>query len=179
MGGGDKALLTLSGRPLLSHIIESLRPQVSAIALNAHGAPARFAAWALPVIPDPYPGEGPLAGILAGLKWAKVPLLSVPGDTPFLPRDLAARLTEVFEREQADVVMAARNGVAQPVIALWSPRAADALEHTLAQTADRGVEAFIRTRKWAVADFDDGPDPFFNINTPDDLAAAERRLTSE
>jgi molybdopterin-guanine dinucleotide biosynthesis protein A len=179
MGGGDKVLQPLNGRPLLSHVIERLRPQVDTLAFNANGDPARFAAWDLPVIPDPIPGaQGPLAGILAGLLWAQRDLISAPGDTPFLPLDLVARLRTVFDREQADVVMSARAGDTQPVIALWAAHLADDIARTLKNTDVRGVGAYARTKKWAVVPFDDGPDPFFNINTPDDLAAAERRFTS-
>ncbi|MBX7198628.1 MAG: molybdenum cofactor guanylyltransferase MobA [Rhodospirillaceae bacterium] len=178
MGGGDKTLLSLGGRPLLSHIIEALRPQVGALAINATGDAARFAAWSLPVVGDPFPGEGPLSGILAGLRWARGPAISTPADTPFLPPNLVEKLMFVSEREHPDVVMAAWRGAVQPAIALWSPQVMQDLEYTLAQTRMRGVESFARTRKWAVANFDDGPDPFFNINTPSDLAAAEARLTS-
>lgn len=179
MGGGDKALAVLDGRPLLSHIIERFRPQVGSLALSANGDPARFAPWKLPVIADPIPGvAGPLAGILAGLRWAAADVISTSGDTPFLPLDLVERLRGVFDREQAEVVMASHAGHLQPVIALWAAHLAGDLERTLKNTNARGVEAFARTRKWAVAPFDDGPDPFFNINTPDDLAAAEARFTS-
>lgn len=179
MGGGDKALLTLNGHPLLSYAIDALRPQVSALAVNANDDPARFAGWGLPVITDAVSGaEGPLAGILAGLRWAQGPVMSVPVDTPFLPPDLVARLQAVFAREAADVVMAARAGQVQPVIALWSPALGERIAQALKDGA-RGVEAFARTTKWAVAPFDDGPDPFLNINTPGDLAAAEARFTSK
>src|SRR5262245_51487656 len=99
MGGGDKALLTLGARPLLSLLVDALRPQASALALNANGDPARFAAWSLPVIADPFPGEGPLSGILAGLRWIQGPLVSAPADTPFLPPNLVEKLTLVFESE--------------------------------------------------------------------------------
>lgn len=179
MGGGDKPLLTLAGRPVLAHIVDALRPQVSALAINAAGNPARFAAWALPVIADPFPGEGPLSGILAALRWANAPVLTAPGDTPFLPKDLAAALLSALTREDAEVAIAARAGALHPVTAVWSPRVMEALEHLLAAPGERSVETFFRTRKGAVVSFDHGPDPFFNINTPGDLAAAETRLTSE
>jgi molybdopterin-guanine dinucleotide biosynthesis protein A len=180
MGGGDKVLQPLNGRPLLSHVIERFRPQVHALVLNANGDPARFVDWDMAVIADPIPGsQGPLAGILAGLQWARDDVVSAPGDTPFLPLDLVSRLRAVFDSEQAEIVMAARAGNIQPVIALWAAHLAADLARTLKDTDVRGVEAYARTKKWAVAPFDDGPDdPFFNINTPDDLAAAEARFTS-
>ena len=178
MGGGDKALALLNGRPLLSHIIDRFRPQVGSLALSANGDPARFALWKLPVIPDPIPGaEGPLAGILAGLRWAAGDVISTPGDTPFLPLDLVKKLRAVFDREQAEVAMASHAGALQPVIALWAAHLADDIARTLETTDVRSVGAYARTRKWAVVPFDDGPDPFFNINTPADLAAAQAFLT--
>src|SRR5258707_5682226 len=99
MGGGDKALLTLGGRPVLAHVIERFRPQVQALALNANGDPARFAKFGLLVIPDPIEGyAGPLAGILAGLIWARGQpdspngIVTAAADTPFFSADLARRL---------------------------------------------------------------------------------------
>ncbi len=176
--GAEKAFVTLRGRPLASHAIDILRPQAGALAINASGDPARFAVWDLPLIADAVAGaQGPLAGILAGLRWAQGPVVSVPVDTPFLPADLVARLEAVFAREAADVVMASRGGQVQPVIALWSSVVEDGIAKALAEGA-RGVEAFARTTNWAVALFDDGPDPFFNINTQDDLASAEARFIS-
>ena len=105
-------------------------------------------------------------------------MISTPGDTPFLPLDLADRLRTVFDREKADIVMAAHAGTTQPVIALWAAHLADDIERTLKTTDMRSVGAYARTKKWAVVPFDDGPDPFFNINTPEDLAAAQARFTS-
>ena len=173
--GAEKAFVTLRGRPLLSHLTDILRPQVDALAINANGDPARFSTWGLPMIGDAVPGaQGPLAGILAALRWAQAPVVSAPVDTPFLPTDLVARLEAVFAQEGTEVVMASRRGQLQPVITLWSPAVADGIAQALADGA-RGVEAFARSKKWAVALFDDGPDPFFNINTPDDLVAAEAR----
>ena len=99
MGGGDKALLPLGGRPLLAHVIERLRPQVAEIVLNANDDPGRFAAFGLPLVPDRLAGQmGPLAGIHAGLAWAKANrpesrfVITVAADTPFFPADLVSRL---------------------------------------------------------------------------------------
>jgi len=175
MGGGDKCLQILGDRPLLSHVIERVAPQTTKLALNANGDPARFARWGLPVLGDPVPGApGPLAGILAGLRWAQDKLLVVPGDAPFLPRDLMRRLSHVFDGQQAEVVVAARGETVQPVISLWAAHLGPAIEGALAAD-QRGVEVFIRTRKWAAAPFDDAAgDPFFNVNTPEDLLAASK-----
>jgi molybdenum cofactor guanylyltransferase len=175
MGGGDKCLQILDGRPLLAHVIDRIRPQVTRLALNANGDPARFVRWDLPVLSDPVRDTpGPLAGILASLRWAQDRLLVVPGDAPFLPVDLAQRLSHVFDTERAEVVMAMRGNAHQPVISLWAAHLAPALEHALAAD-QRGVAAFIRTRKWAAEPFDDvAGEPFFNVNTPDDLTAAAK-----
>ena len=111
MGGGDKALLDLAGRPLLAHVIDRLAPQVGAMALNANGDPSRFSDWGLPVIADSveeYPG--PLAGVLAGMDWAAgqgaTHIVTAAADTPFFPRDLVTRLVAVAEREGAPLAMA-------------------------------------------------------------------------
>lgn len=178
MGGGDKALMMLAGRPLLSHIVDVLRPQTGTLAINAGGNPARFAAWNLPVIADPFPGEGPLSGILAALRWAQAPVLTVPSDTPFLPENLVTALMTVFKDGSVDVVAATHAGMLQPATAVWSPAVTPVLEQLLTAPGERGVERFFRTRNGATVAFDDGPDPFFNINTPAQLAAAEARLTS-
>ncbi len=174
MGGGDKPLLRLHGQPILSHVIARVAPQVEALAISANGDPARFAAHALPVLADPLPGfPGPLAGILAGMDWAAGlgidRLLSVPGDTPFLPGDLVARM------QQATFPMAASEGRAHPVVAIWPVALRDRLRQALID-GERRVGRFAAECGAERVDFTDAPDPFFNINTPEDLATAEARL---
>lgn len=174
MGGGDKPLLRLHGQPILSHVIARIAPQVEALAISANGDPARFAAQGLPVLADPLPGfPGPLAGILAGMDWAAGlgigRLLSVPGDTPFLPRDLVARM------QQAPFPMAASEGRTHPVVAIWPVALRDRLRQALID-GERRVGRFAAACGAERVDFADAPDPFFNINTPEDLAAAEVRL---
>src|SRR5690349_23217899 len=126
MGGGDKCLRMLGGRPILEHIVERARPQVAALALNANGDPGRFAAFGLPVVADGIPDfAGPLAGVLAGLDWAaaQVPgaawVASFAGDAPFLPCDLVARLHEAIAGDGADLACARSAGQAHPVFGLW------------------------------------------------------------
>ena len=138
MGGGDKCLRLLAGRPILDHVIERLRPQLSRLLLNANGDPARFAAYGLPVVGDSPPDfAGPLAGVLAGLEWAaRGPpdhplLLSAPTDAPFLPRDLVRRLWAGRAAEGADIAMAASGGRTHPVVGLWPVALAPALRHAL------------------------------------------------
>lgn len=183
MGGGDKPLLQLAGRPLLAHAAAALAPQCAALVLNANGDPARFAAFGLPVVADTLPGYcGPLAGILAGMRWAAshhpdaADILTAAADTPFLPPDLAARLAAA--RGAAPIACARSAGRAHPTVALWKVALADRLEAAL-RAGDRGVLAWATGQGLALVDFAAAPrDPFFNVNTPEDLARAERSLTA-
>jgi len=173
MGGGDKPLLLLHGRPILAHVLATLRPGAPAIAISANGDPARFAAFACPVLTDgPFAGQGPLAGLLAGLDWAAglgaAALLSVPGDTPYIPAGLAAALSP-------EPSVAASVGRAHHLVGLWPVGARHALRILLQSPGPRRVEAFAMSLGARHVDFPSVPcDPFLNINTPDDLAAAER-----
>lgn len=183
MGGGDKGLLRLHRRPMLDHVLDAIRPQVGAMAINANGDVRRFLHWGLPVLADPVPDHpGPLAGILAGLRWARQTqpgaelLLSVPTDTPLLPPDLVQRLAQARARDGAAVACAASAGQRHPVVALWPVTLAEALADALA-AGERGVEAFAASHGLAVAEFAAAPDdPFLNINEPADLAHAARLL---
>jgi molybdenum cofactor guanylyltransferase len=180
MGGGDKGLRLLRGRSLLDHVIDRVRPQVRALALNANGDPARFAALALPVLPDPVEGQpGPLAGILAGMRWAAALdpaaelLLSVPTDTPFLPRDLVARLIAARAASGAAVACATAGGQVHPVIALWPVALSPKLCAALAQGV-RGVRQFAGAVGLTETDFViSDTDPFLNINDMTELEAAQ------
>ena len=180
MGGGDKALRPLAGRALLDHVIARIGPQVTAMALNANGDPGRFAAWGLPVVADTIADHpGPLAGILAGLRWAQrdhpaaTMVLSVPTDTPFLPDDLVVRLEAARVAAGVPLSCAASLGWSHPVIGLWPVALADALEAALLGGA-RKIDAWTAIYGVAHADFPGMPDPFFNANTPEELAEAER-----
>jgi molybdopterin-guanine dinucleotide biosynthesis protein A len=179
MGGGDKPLRLLHGRPLLDHVIARIRPQVQALVLNANGDPARFAPWGLEVVPDPLPDfPGPLAGVLAGMRWAAArdadAVLSVPTDTPFLPADLVERLQAARTAAGVPIACAASGGRTHPVIALWPVKLADALEAAL-RSGDRKIDAWTARYGVAEAAFDaTTTDPFFNVNRPDELAQAER-----
>ena len=182
MGGGDKCLRLLSGRPLLEHVIQRLRPQVRRLLLNANGDPARFSGYGLPVVADSPPDfAGPLAGILAGLEWARreAPdcplLLSAPTDAPFLPQDLAARLLAARASEGAEIAMAASGGRTHPVVGLWPVALAAELRRVLVEEGLRKVDLWTARHRVAIADFPIGAvDPFFNANRPEDLAEAER-----
>ena len=169
--GSDKALAMVQGRPLLRHVIDALSPQTAMLCLN--GAPRL--GFDLPTISDAEEGAGPLAGILAALRWAKdqgyARVLTVPIDVPFLPQDLAHKLAQV---EHGFVVVARSGPRTHPVIALWPVELAEPLSRALTQDPNLAVHAFqarqnVRHVAWPVTP----KDPFFNINTVDDQHVAE------
>jgi molybdopterin-guanine dinucleotide biosynthesis protein A len=186
MGGGDKCLRPLGGRPILSRVIERARPQVGALVLNANGDPARFTAFGLPVVADGISDfSGPLAGILAGLDWAAAHqsgtpwLLSIATDTPFFPRDLAARLLAAVVAEDAQLACAASAGQPHPVFGLWPVALRDELRRALIDEGLRKIDAWTARYRLATVEFPATPvDPFFNANRPEDLAEAERLLAA-
>lgn len=183
MGGGDKCLRPLGGRPVLAHIIERARPQVSGLVINANGDPARFASFGLPVVADTIEGfAGPLAGVLTGMEWAAKHhpgatwLATFATDAPFFPRDLVARLHEAVARAGADMACARSDGQDHPVFGLWPVRLAADLRRAMEEGV-RKVDVWTARYKLAVAEFPAQPlDPFFNANRPEDLAEAERLL---
>lgn len=172
MGGGDKALRPYRGRTLLDAVIARVAPQTAMLALNANGGPARFARFGLPVLPDPVTGHpGPLAGVLAALDWAAARgaarVLTVPCDAPDLPDDLLERLAAC---DAPVAVAASADGTLHPTIALWPADAAAELRAALARD-QRRVRAFAAALGMTAVPFPDGtPDPFGNINRPEDLA---------
>ena len=182
MGGGDKPMRTISGRTILERVIARLKPQCDGLILNANGDPARFAAFGLPVIADGVADfPGPLAGILAALDWmaAHRPqvdyVLSAAADCPFLPRDLVARLDAAREAQDAELAVASSGGQTHPVIGLWSVALRDELRHALIKEDIRKIDRWtarypLATVTWPVLPLD----PFFNANTVDDIADAER-----
>lgn len=187
MGGGDKALLRLGGETLLARVVARLRPQVEEIVLNANGDPARFAEFGLPVVADTVEGfAGPLAGVLAGMRWAAARgythVASAAGDTPFFPADLVARLREAAETSGSPIALAATNdperGLTEhPTFGLWPVALADNLEEALSVGHLRKVIVWTSRHGAARAVFDDaGTFPFFNVNTPEDMLEAERIL---
>ncbi|NNG04055.1 MAG: molybdenum cofactor guanylyltransferase MobA [Inquilinus sp.] len=183
MGGGDKGLRLLAGRPILDHVIERARPQVAALVLNANGPAERFAGYGLPVVADGVEGfAGPLAGVLAGLDWAAANapgcthLASFACDAPFLPRDLVARLAAAVGRG-ADLACAASDGRAHPVFGLWPLSLRDDLRRALVEEGVRKVDVWTARHRLVHVDFPLGPiDPFFNANRPEDLEVAERHF---
>jgi molybdenum cofactor guanylyltransferase len=181
MGGGDKARLRIGGATILQRVLDCIGPQCDRVVINANGDPARFADTSLPVVADSVPDfAGPLAGILAGLDWAAVHakncpwLLSVPGDCPFLPKNLAARLHET-RRTAGTPLACARSGEwRHPVVAIWPLELREDLRRALVDDGLRKIEIWTARHGIAVADWAAEPiDPFFNVNTPEDAARAE------
>jgi molybdenum cofactor guanylyltransferase len=182
MGGGDKALIVIGGAAILDRVLGLLRPACPEIVLNANGDPARFARYGLPVIPDSVPDfAGPLAGILAGLDWAAVNrpdlawVASVPGDCPFLPDDLISRLHEARRNAGLPLACARSGDWRHPVVGLWPVALREDLRHALVEESLRKIEAWTARHGVAIAHWPAKPvDPFFNVNTPEDTAEAER-----
>ena len=184
MGGGDKCLRELGGKPILARIIERARPQVDTLVLNANGDPSRFAPFGLPVVADGVEGfVGPLGGILAGLDWAAANapacrwLVSFAGDAPFLPTDLVSRFRAAVTEQRADLAVATSGGQAHPVFGLWRVDLREALRKAVIEEQIYKVDRWTARYKVAAVDFVTVPiDPFFNANRPEDLAEAERLL---
>lgn len=185
MGGGDKFLLDLHGRTILDHVVARMAPQVGTLALNLNGDPQRLAGIDLPVLPDTLPGhQGPLAGVLTALGWARSlgigHVATAAADTPFLPVDLVRRLQHAVADGPQAIAIAMSGGRTHPVFCLWPTALHDDLARFLSSPGNRRVSAFVGAHPHAAVDFTvaGGPDPFFNVNTPQDLEEAERLARS-
>lgn len=184
MGGCDKGLKEIGGQTILARIIATIQPQCGGLILNANGDVSRLPAFGLPIVRDNIQDfAGPLAGILAGLDWiaAHHPqaglALSVPADTPFLPNDLVARLLAARKEANADIALATSGGSQHPVVALWPVELRYDLRHALADEHIHKAGRFLERHKTAAADWPIVPhDPFFNVNEPEDIAAAGKIL---
>lgn len=191
MGGGDKSLLSLNRKPLIGHVIERLQGQAAPVALNANGDPSRFSAFGLPIISDATPDfAGPLAGVLAGLRWAAKAapdarfIVTAACDTPIFPLDVVDRLLGSTNGAYPCVALAASGGKIHPVFGLWPVT----LAGDLALSLEAGTRKVLHWTdrhphfivEFAFANFGGNlVDPFFNANTPEDLAGAECLLTME
>jgi molybdopterin-guanine dinucleotide biosynthesis protein A len=184
MGGGDKGLRLIGGLRLIDLVIARLNPQCRPIAINANGDPERFADLGLPVLPDSLPGHpGPLAGVLAGLDWAAgigaPAIITAAADTPFFPLDLVVRL-RAAAGPSGLALAASPNAegqmMAQPTFGLWPTALREDLRAAL-QGGLRKIVLWTGAHGAGLAEFSAAPfDPFFNINTPEDIAEAERLL---
>lgn len=181
MGGGDKALISIGGGTILERVLDRVAPSCTGVILNANGDPARFARFGLPVVADDVTGfAGPLAGILAGLdfianrhpgiEW----MASVPGDCPFLPADLVSRLHQA-RRDAGTPLACAQSGEwRHPVAGLWPVALREDLRRAVVEEGLRKIEIWTGRHGVALASWPDKPiDPFFNVNTPEDLRKAE------
>ena len=186
MGGGDKPLRLLAGRPILDHVIERLRPQCCGLVLNANGDPSRFKAYGLPVIADTVPDyAGPLAGVLAGMDYCAAhrpdvsDLVSVATDSPFLPLDLVERLQQAREQAGMRLACAQSGDQVQPPFGLWPVSLRHELREALMVEGLRKIDLWTARYGIATALWPQTPhDPFFNANRPDDLDEAERIFAS-
>lgn len=177
MGGGNKGFKQVAGKPIIEHILETLKDQIDFLSINANHDHDAFSPYGFDVIPDSLPGFlGPLAGILSGMQWLheKHPecqwLLSVPTDTPFIPNDLVSRLYTTQNETDAQIVMAHSNGYDHPVVALWPVALRNELHTALVQENIRKLKKWAARYKLERTIWDCTPqDPFFNINSPDDL----------
>lgn len=182
MGGGDKGFRMVAGRRLIDHVIARLSDQCAPLAINANGDPSRFAEFGMPVLPDSLPDfPGPLAGVLAGLDWAAGlgagAIVSVAADTPFFPHDLVARLRDAAGPSGL-ALAASRDAEGKlwqhPTFGLWPVSLRDDLRAAL-DGGLRKIVLWTERHGAGIAEFASDPfDPFFNINTPEDIAAAER-----
>lgn len=182
MGGGDKPMKTIGGRTILERVVTRLAPQCDELILNANGDPARFASIGLPIVADTIEGfAGPLAGVLTALDWTAAHrpdiqwVLSAATDCPFLPHDLVARLQRARIEQDTQLAVAASGGQIHHGIGLWNVALRDPLRHALVVEDIRRISRWTARYKVATVMWPTVPlDPFFNANTIDDIAEAER-----
>jgi molybdenum cofactor guanylyltransferase len=182
MGGIDKVRVGIGGATILDRVVTRLRGQCAGLVLNANAESVRFANVGLPIVSDSVADfPGPLAGILAGLDFAAAQspdiawVISVPSDCPFLPRDLVPRLHQARHDAGATLASAASGGRRHPVIGLWPVSLREDLRRALVEEGARKVGEWSARCPLAIAEWPTDPvDPFFNVNTPDDVANAER-----
>lgn len=179
MGGQDKGLVELAGRPMIAHVLAALAPQVDRLIINANRNLERYAAFGWPVVTDEDSGFlGPLAGLAAGLRAAQTPLvLTAPCDSPLVATDLVARLYSALEDEDAEIAVPFDGERLQPVFALVRRELGDSLAAYLGG-GDRKIDRWFVQHRLARVDFSDRPDTFVNVNDPDERAAVETRLAS-
>jgi molybdopterin-guanine dinucleotide biosynthesis protein A len=180
MGGGDKCLLPVGGKPLIAHIVERVTPQTRDILINTNSDPAPFLKFDLPVLADAITGfQGPLAGLLTGMLWSRrrhpraAYLLSVASDVPFLPDDLVAQLSRALSEQNADIAIATCALGTHPTIGLWPVDLADRLEYDLMHTQVRSMHRWLSEFRIAHALF--ASEALANINTPDELEICRGR----
>lgn len=177
MGGEDKGLLRLAGKPLVAHVVQALRPQVADLFINANRNLEQYRQQSCPVVTDLMEGYcGPLAGMASGLRIARTSyLLTAPCDSPFVPADLAARLYTALMNQQAEISVAENQGRLEPVFALIDRELLSSLLEYL-NAGERKIDQWYAWHRMVAVDFSDQPRAFINLNTPEELAAAEQEL---
>ncbi|MEO4040922.1 molybdenum cofactor guanylyltransferase MobA [Hoeflea sp. CAU 1731] len=191
MGGNDKALIRLGPLPMIAHVAQRLRPQVSDLVINTNGDPDLYRDFSLPIVKDSIAGfAGPLAGIAAGMDWAlqqrshATHLATAAADTPFFPADLVARLSHRTGGDASCIVLASSRSHRHPVFGLWPLCLHRDLAGWMDSTDSYKVMAWVERHPWRIVEFHDieahpnGIDPFFNANTPQELAEAETLLAT-
>ena len=180
MGGGDKTLLAMEGLTLLEHVAQRLAPQCDSMIVNANDDLSRFENMRFPVVPDSVAGHlGPLAGILTALEWSATHrpdiewVVSAPGDTPFIPPDMVQRLHHARRESGLSLACASSGSQVHFTVGLWPVSLRHDLRHALLEKDMRRAGDWARLHGYAEASWPVDPvDPFFNINTPDDMKAA-------
>ena len=183
MGGGDKNLIELGGKPLLGHVIERCVPPGVPLVINANGDAGRYDGFGLPVVADVIDGfAGPLAGVLTGLEYAVAQhpqvshVITLATDAPFLPRDLPAGLMTGLTDAGVDIAQASSKNRRHPVFAIWPVALAADLRHALVDEDMRKIDDFTNRYGCAVVPFEGEPDPFMNLNRPEDFAIADAHI---
>jgi len=188
MEGPEKSLLNLGNKTLVSHVADRLRQQTSKVILNANGDTSRFSKLGLEIQSDTVEGfVGPLAGVLAGMRWAKANskathLITAAADTPFFPNDYISQMQKEVQSKNAEIALASSNDRHHPTFGLWPINLADALENFLVEEGNRKVMLFVERYRYCQVNFKNlknDIDPFFNVNTPDDMTKAEQFLVGQ
>jgi len=177
MGGNDKGLLPLNGRPLAAWGLERLAPQVDEVLISANRNQAQYEKLGAAVISDSIDGfVGPLAGFVAGLQQAKNQwVVTAPCDSPFLAEDYVARMIATMSEQSVDAVVAHDGNRLQPVFILINCRLQEGLFHFL-ESGQRKIDLWLDQTEWCVTDFSDCPDMFLNANTPEELELMHQTL---
>ncbi len=177
MGGRDKGLVEVDGRPMIEYVLKALRPQVQALLINANRNHESYARFGVPVIADTPPGfNGPLAGMASGMRSAQTPLLvTVPCDSPFVPPDLVRRLAEAMQKSNAEIAVAHNGERMQPVFSLLDTRLLNSLEAFLGR-GERKIDLWFGEQRTTVVDFSDRPETFINVNTPEEVTRTEAMM---
>jgi len=184
-GGGDKFIKELKGETLIDRVIERVRPQTRQMIISSNHETPHLKKFKLPIVADSIQGQaGPLAGILAGMEWAKDQAkkydwaVSFPTDAPFVPLDCVEKMLKRATADKVEIVSVASGGRTHPVCALWRIDLADNLRQAMVEEEMRKIDLWTARHSLSVLEFPDQPyDPFFNINRPEDLAQAEKILS--